>query len=123
MPAVDLTYSAGMGCARRHPERLGPAPSPGVILADQVGSLVKQSGAVQAVVLAFDCPARGHLSSSTLLSRGEGGGQAVEGDGLAAQGACAEDDGEHDLQFAQGLVEGHPGAGTFGSCLSMVQKA
>ena len=67
--------------------------------------------------------ATGPRSSSTLLSRGEGGGQAVEGDGLAAQGAGAEDDGEHDLQFAQGLVEGHPGAGTFGSCLSMVQKA
>jgi len=52
----------------------------------------------------------GRPHSSTLLSRGEGGGQAVEGDGLAAQGACAEDDGEHDLQFVQHLVEGHPGA-------------
>src|ERR1035441_9780280 len=40
-----------------------------------------------------------------------------------AQGAGAEDDGEHDLQFAQHLVEGHPGAGAFGSVRSRVQKA
>ena len=48
-----------------------------------------------------------------MLGPGEGGGKAVEGDGLAAQGAGAKDEGEHDLQFAQDLVEGHPGAGTY----------
>src|SRR5260370_41823195 len=63
------------------------------------------------------------IPSSTLLGRGEGGGEPVEGDGLAAQGAGAEDEGEHDLQFVQDLVEGHPGAGTFGSVRIMVQKA
>src|SRR5260370_560896 len=61
--------------------------------------------------------------TSTLLGSCEGGGEPVEGDGLMAQGAGAEDDGEHDLQLAQDLVQGHPGAGTFGSALSMVQKA
>src|SRR6266702_8083524 len=61
--------------------------------------------------------------SSTLLGWREGGGEPVEGDGLAAQGAGAENEGEHDLQLAQDLVEGHPGAGTFGSLRSMVQKA
>jgi hypothetical protein len=50
--------------------------------------------------------------SSTLLGRGEGGGEPFGGDGLAAQGAGAEDEGEHDLQLVQDLVEGHPGAGT-----------
>src|SRR5260370_29721309 len=64
-----------------------------------------------------------HVPSSTLLGRGEGGGEPVEGDGLAAQGAGAEDEGEHELQLVQDLVEGHPGAGAFGSALSMVQKA
>ena len=63
-----------------------------------------------------------HLPSSTLLCRGEGGGEPVEGDGLAAQRAGAGDDGEHDLQLAQDLVEGHPGAGTFGSVRSRVQN-
>ena len=62
-------------------------------------------------------------SSSTLLGSGEGGGEPVEGDGLAAEGAGAEDEGEHDLQFVQDLVEGHPGAGAFGSVRIMVQKA
>src|SRR5712691_5896154 len=62
-------------------------------------------------------------TSSTLLSSGEGGGEPVKGDGLAAQGAGAEDDGEHDLQLAQDLVQGHPGARTFGSVRIMVQKA
>src|ERR1022692_1992097 len=60
--------------------------------------------------------------SSTLLGRGEGG-ESVEGEGLAAEGAGAEDEGEHDLQFVQDLVEGHPGAGAFGSVRIMVQKA
>ena len=60
--------------------------------------------------------------SSTLLCRGEGGGEPGGGDGLAAQRAGAEDDGEHDLQLAQDLVEGHPGAGTFGSVRSRVQN-
>ena len=40
-----------------------------------------------------------------------------------AQGAGAEDDGQDDLQFAQDLVEGHPGAGAFGPVRSRVQKA
>src|SRR5712691_8706653 len=62
-------------------------------------------------------------ASSTLLGSGEGGGEAIEGDGLAAQGAGAEDEDQHDLQLAQDLVEGHPGARTFGSALIMVQKA
>src|SRR5258708_6920606 len=62
-------------------------------------------------------------ASSTLLGSGEGGGEPVEGDGLAAQGAGAEDEGEHDLQFVQDLVEGHPGAGAFGSVRIMVQNA
>src|SRR5260370_39168674 len=62
-------------------------------------------------------------NSSTLLGWGEGGGEPVKGDGLAAQGAGAEDEGEHDLQLVQDLVEGHPGAGTFGSVRIMVQKA
>src|ERR1017187_3126105 len=66
---------------------------------------------------------RGGSPSSTLLGSGEGGGEAVEGDGLMAEGAGAEDEGEHDLQFVQDLVEGHPGAGTCGSVLIMVQKA
>src|SRR5712691_8364753 len=74
-----------------------------------------------------DTPARGlafqHAPSSTLLGSGEGGGEAIEGDGLAAQGAGAEDEDQHDLQLAQDLVEGHPGARTFGSALIMVQKA
>ena len=62
-------------------------------------------------------------TSSTLLGRCEGGGEPVEGQWLGAQGAGAEDEGEHDLQFVQDLVEGHPGAGAFGSVRSMVQKA
>jgi len=36
---------------------------------------------------------------------------------------CVKDEGEHDLQFVQGLVEGHPGAGAFGSVRIMVMKA
>ena len=32
------------------------------------------------------------LSNSTLLGSGEGGGEPVEGDGLAAEGAGAEDE-------------------------------
>ena len=64
-----------------------------------------------------------HQDFSTLLSCREGGGEPVGGDGLAAQGAGAEDEGEHDLQFAQDLVQAHPGAGTFGSALIMVMKA
>src|SRR5450755_2685559 len=63
------------------------------------------------------------LPSSTLLGRGEGGGKAAEGDWLGAERAGAEDEGEHDLQFVQDLVEGHPGAATFGSVRIMVQKA
>ena len=51
--------------------------------------------------------------SSTLLGRSEGGGEPVECDGLPAQGAGAEDEGQDDLQFSQGLVEGHPGAATY----------
>jgi hypothetical protein len=39
------------------------------------------------------------------------------------RGAGAEDEGEHDLQFVQDLVEGHPGAGAFGSVRIMVMKA
>ena len=66
---------------------------------------------------------RQQAPSNTLLGRGEGGGEPVEGDGLAAQGAGAEDDGEHDLQLVQDLVQGHPGAGTFGSVLIIVQNA
>src|SRR5690348_10881809 len=62
-------------------------------------------------------------ASSTLLGSGEGSGEPVECDGLAAQGAGAEDEGEDDLQFSQGLVEGHPGAGAFGSARIMVMKA
>ncbi len=53
-----------------------------------------------------------------MLGRCEGGEQ-VECQGLGAQGAGAEDEGEDDLQFSQGLVEGHPGAGAFGSVLIM----
>src|SRR6266849_1313551 len=64
-----------------------------------------------------------HVPSSTLLGSGECGGEPVEGDGLAAQGAGAEDEGEHELQLVQDLVEGHPGVRAFGSALSMVQKA
>jgi hypothetical protein len=41
---------------------------------------------------------------------GRGGVEAVEGQRLGAEGAGAEDEGEHDLQFVQDLVEGHPGA-------------
>src|SRR6266567_9269615 len=66
---------------------------------------------------------RGVRPSSTLLGRSEGGGEPVGGDGLAAQGAGAEDEGEHDLQLVQDLVEGHPGARAFGSVRSRVQKA
>ena len=62
-------------------------------------------------------------ASSTLLGRCEGGGEPVEGDGLAAQGAGAEDEGQDDLQFTQDLVKAHPGAGTFGSDRSKVQNA
>src|SRR5450755_2404491 len=65
----------------------------------------------------------GYGTSSTLLGWGEGCGEPGEGDGLAAEGAGAEDEGEHDLQFVQGLVEGHPGAATFGSVRIMVMKA
>jgi hypothetical protein len=64
-----------------------------------------------------------HGTSGTLLACGEGSGEAVEGDGLAAQGAGAEDDGGHDLQLVQDLVRGHPGARALGSVLSMVAKA
>jgi len=35
-----------------------------------------------------------------LLCPWEGGGEPVEGDGLAAQRTSAEDEGEHELQFA-----------------------
>src|SRR5262249_26445836 len=62
-------------------------------------------------------------SSSTLLGRCKNGGEPVEGQRLGAEGAGAEDEGEHDLQFAHHLVEGHPGAGAFGSDRSRVQKA
>ena len=62
-------------------------------------------------------------TSSTLLGSGEGGFEPVEGDGLAAQRTGAEDDGEHNLQLAQDLVQAHPGAGAFGSVRIMVQKA
>jgi hypothetical protein len=62
-------------------------------------------------------------ASSTLLGRCEGGGEPVEGDGLAAQGAGAEDEGQDDLQFSQDLVEAHPGACAFGSDRSRVQNA
>ena len=48
-----------------------------------------------------------------MLGRSEGGGEAVERDGLPAQGAGAEDEGQDDLQFSQSLVEGHPGAATY----------
>src|SRR5262249_4068424 len=69
--------------------------------------------------LAFDL----EDSSSTLLGRCKNGGEPVEGQRLGAEGAGAEDEGEHDLQFAHHLVEGHPGAGAFGSDRSRVQKA
>src|SRR5262249_38535078 len=59
----------------------------------------------------------------TLLDRSEGGGGPGECDGLAAQRAGAEDDGENNLQFSQYLVEGHPGVCAFGSVRSRVQKA
>ena len=59
----------------------------------------------------------------TLLGSGEGGGDPARGYGLAAEGAGGEGEGEHDLQFVQDLVEGHPGAGACGSSLIMVQKA
>jgi hypothetical protein len=62
-------------------------------------------------------------SSSTLLGWGEGGGELVKCEGLAAQGAGAEDEGEDDLQFSHHLVEGHPGAGAFGSVRMLVMKA
>src|SRR5450755_3432589 len=68
-------------------------------------------------------PIRNHSSSSTLLCSGECGGEPVEGEGLAAERAGAEDEGEHDLQFVQDLVERHPGAGTFGFARIMVQNA
>src|SRR5436305_10240293 len=61
--------------------------------------------------------------SSTLLGYGEGVGEPVGCQRLAAQGAGAENEGEDDLQLAQDLVEAHPGAGTFGSLRSRVQKA
>ena len=51
-------------------------------------------------------------SFSTLLGSCEGGGEPGRGDGLAAQGAGAEDEGQDDLQFTQDLVKAHPGAGT-----------
>ena len=62
-------------------------------------------------------------ASSTLLGRSEGGGEPAERDGLPAQGAGAEDEGQDDLQFSQGLVKGHPGAATFGPARIMVMKA
>jgi hypothetical protein len=52
------------------------------------------------------------VPSSTLLGRSEGGGEPVEGNGLGAEGAGAEDEGQDDLQFSQGLVEGSSGAAT-----------
>jgi hypothetical protein len=64
-----------------------------------------------------------HKTSSALLGSGEGCGEPVEGEELAAEGAGAEDEALHDLQFVQGLVEGHPGAGAFGSSLIMVAEA
>src|SRR5258708_33215559 len=42
---------------------------------------------------------------------------------MGAEGAGAEDEGEQDLQLVQGLVEGHPGIGAFGSVRIMVQNA
>src|ERR1700758_5777272 len=68
-------------------------------------------------------PDHAGASSSTLLGRCENGGEPVEGQRLGAEGAGAEDECEDDLQFAHHLVEGHPGAGTFGADRSRVQKA
>src|SRR5205807_6802308 len=68
-------------------------------------------------------PLHTYTPSSTLLGRSQGSGEAAGGDGLAAQGAGAEDEGQDDLQFVQDLVQGHPGACAFGSDLSRVQKA
>jgi hypothetical protein len=42
---------------------------------------------------------------------------------LAACMACAGDDGEHPLEFAEYGVQRQAGAGAFGSSLSMVQNA
>src|SRR6266516_4529493 len=83
--------------------------------------LAFRSYATRANTWLLDVPV-GH-PSSTLLGRCQNGGEPVEGQRLGAQGAGAEDDGEHDLQFVQGLVEGHPGACAFGSVLIMVMKA
>jgi hypothetical protein len=45
------------------------------------------------------------------------GGEPVEREGLATQGASAEDEDKHDLQIVQDLVEDHPGPGIRGSVL------
>ena len=86
----------------------------------QIGAPVKRS----LIATTTELPTfPGQRSSSALLGWGEGGSEPFGGDGLAAQGAGAEDEGKHDLQLVQDLVEGHPGAGTFGSLRIMVQKA
>jgi len=65
----------------------------------------------------------GTTPNSTFLGRREGGGEPVERDGLVAQGAGAEDEGQDDLQFVQGLVGGYPGICAFGLVWIMVMKA
>src|SRR5450755_3959809 len=80
-------------------------------------------GAVAALLPSGRRPRVEQAPSSTLLSWSEGGSEPGGGDGLVAEGAGAEDEGEHELQFVQDLVEGHPGAGAFGSVRIMVQKA
>ena len=69
-------------------------------------------------------PARQQRLNNKLRSvrfrRGRRAGGELKAGG---RGACAEDEGQDDLQLAQDLVEGHPGAGAFGSFRSMVQNA
>ena len=119
--------------AARHEPELPPGPEPvprpepvpghwrrPVIISAAIGIAVIVIGLVIAITTISGTP---RTPSSTLLDRCEGGGEPVEGDGLAAQGAGAEDEGQDDLQFARDLVEAHPGAGTFGSDRSRVQNA
>jgi hypothetical protein len=94
----------GRGGAQPYPGFLRWAGEAGVQLADQArdvaGGLVGEVG-VAAEMVGDDL--RGVLGadpSSTLLRWSEGGGEPGGGDGLAAQGAGAEDEGEHEPQFA-----------------------
>ena len=100
-----------------------PDPDRRTVMDRVISSYTPTIGALAHARAARPAIVAGETTNSTLLGRSEGGGEPAGGDGLAAQGAGAEDEGEHDLQLAQDLVEGHPGAGTSGSVRSMVQKA